>query len=74
VDEIKRNKPAWPYRQLADLLRPIVTAMPADELLPPVRRLCEEYGVSEKTARKALGVLADEGLVYFIASRGSFRK
>ena len=48
--------------------------MQANEPLPSTGRLAQEYGVAVKTARKALSVLEDEGLVYVVASRGAFVK
>jgi DNA-binding GntR family transcriptional regulator len=59
--------------QLAAILRPLVTAMEPNQPLPSLARLCQEYGVSPKTARRSLAVLESEGLVYIRASRGAFR-
>jgi DNA-binding GntR family transcriptional regulator len=44
-----------------------------DEALPPVRALADEYQVSPGTVAKALRALEAEGLVYVVASYGSFR-
>jgi DNA-binding GntR family transcriptional regulator len=41
--------------------------------LPPVSALAEEYGVARATVARALGILADEGLVNVIPRWGTFR-
>lgn len=53
------------YRQLADRLRASITNgeyQPGDPL-PTEMRLCSEHGVSRHTAREALRILADDGLI-----------
>lgn len=66
--------PLWPYQQLANRLRPAVTAMARDQVLPSISHLCQEYGVAPKTVRKALRVLAAEDLIVIVPSRGAFRR
>ena len=53
------------YRQIADLLRSqIATGQPAvGELMPTEIDLCTNYGVSRHTAREALRILTEDGLV-----------
>jgi GntR family transcriptional regulator len=72
VDEISRKGPLWPYQELVVRLREDIAAMAINDPLPSVRRLSQEHGVAEKTARKALRVLEEEGLVYVVPSRGAF--
>ena len=43
-----------------------------NELLPSEAALCESYGVSRLTARKALETLEHEGLIYFVQGKGNF--
>ncbi|MFJ9481165.1 GntR family transcriptional regulator [Streptomyces mirabilis] len=42
------------------------------EQMPSIRELQERFGVANMTARSALNVLRDEGLIYTIHGRGSF--
>ncbi|MFG2157797.1 GntR family transcriptional regulator [Streptomyces olivaceus] len=63
-----------PYQHAADELRREIKAgryKPGDQL-PPYRELQERFGVANMTARAALNVLRDEGLIYTIQGRGSF--
>jgi DNA-binding transcriptional MocR family regulator len=63
-----------PYQHAADELRREIRAgryKPGDQL-PPYRELQERFGVANMTARAALNVLRDEGLIYTIQGRGSF--
>lgn len=72
VDEIIADGPDWPYIQLANMLRQVVAGMRPHQRLPSIRRLTQEYGLSEKTVRKALAVLEQEGRVYMRSTRGAF--
>lgn len=61
------------YHQLQlDLLRRIETAefAPGDRI-PTEMELCEEYGVSRTTARQALQLLADDGILIRARRRGT---
>ena len=62
------------YMRIATALRGAIDNgdLPPRSALPPERELCLEYGVSRMTARRALGVLESEGLVYKSATRGTF--
>jgi GntR family transcriptional regulator len=53
------------YRQLADRLRMAITdgTFPPGALLPTELELCTSHGVSRHTARDALRLLSDEGLI-----------
>jgi GntR family transcriptional regulator len=65
--------PVPPYRQVADILRERVRS---GELARGARitelDLCEEFEIARNTARRALALLRDEGLVYTVATRGSY--
>jgi GntR family transcriptional regulator len=53
-----------PYRQVAILRDRIASGdLAPGAALPSVKTLRQEYGVAETTAREAVGVLRDEGLV-----------
>jgi DNA-binding GntR family transcriptional regulator len=73
VDGLIREGPAWPYVQIAGELRRLTAGLQPDQQLPSIARLCQEYGVSPATARRAVGVLAAEGLVYTVPGRGTFK-
>ncbi|MGW0990692.1 GntR family transcriptional regulator [Streptomyces sp. NPDC002486] len=63
-----------PYRLLADVLRQqILTGQlrPGDQV-PPTRVLEEDYGIANMTARAAVRVLRDEGLVHTVHGLGTF--
>ena len=63
-----------PYRAISAALRERIEAgewLPGEQI-PSVRQLGEEYGVSIGTARRALAVLAEEGLVVVTPSWGAF--
>lgn len=63
-----------PYRAISSALRERIEAgewLPGEQI-PSVRQLGEEYGVSIGTARRALAVLAEEGLVVVTPSWGAF--
>jgi DNA-binding transcriptional MocR family regulator len=63
-----------PYQHAADELRREIKAgrYKPGEQLPSYRELQERFGVANMTARSALNVLRDEGLIYTIHGRGSF--
>ncbi|MEV0282474.1 GntR family transcriptional regulator [Streptomyces sp. NPDC050610] len=63
-----------PYQQAADAIRDDITAgrLKPGERLPSNRELEERFGVANMTARSALRVLRDEGLIYTVQGRGSY--
>jgi len=63
-----------PYRQLAAILRDQIQSgeLAPGAAVPSVKRLRQEYGVAETTARKAVALLRDEGLVETVMGWGSF--
>lgn len=42
------------------------------EMIPSENRLCELYGISRSSVRKALDALVEEGLIYKVAGKGNF--
>jgi DNA-binding GntR family transcriptional regulator len=69
---VRRAEP--PYRAISTALRERIRAgewLPGEQI-PSVRQIAEEHGVSIGTARRALSVLADEGLVVVTPSWGAF--
>ncbi len=60
------------HAQVQEKLQKKFDAMPYMSPLPSERELCEEYGVSRPTIRKALADMEQAGLVSRIQGRGSF--
>ncbi len=62
------------YLQLADILRARIATgeLVAGRALPSETTLMQEHGIARETARKAVRVLRDEGLVEIVQGRGSY--
>lgn len=62
------------YEQLADILRARIKSgeLPHLALLPSELALTQEHGISRDTARRAIAVLRDEGLVFTVPQRGTY--
>ena len=65
-----------PWRRVADDLRRRIESgeFPPGSPLPSLTSLQDEYGVSRTTARKAVGNLAEDGLVESVRGWGTFVK
>jgi GntR family transcriptional regulator len=65
--------PVPPYRQIAEILRGQITS---GELKKGARitesELTETYEVARNTARRALAVLREDGLIMTVPQRGSY--
>jgi GntR family transcriptional regulator len=65
--------PVAPYRQIAEIIRERIRT---GELQPGARitesELTDAYEVARNTARRALAVLRDEGLIMTVPQRGSY--
>ncbi|MEW1549328.1 GntR family transcriptional regulator [Streptomyces tsukubensis] len=72
--EIDPRAPEPPYRQIAaDLTAEIARGdLAPGSPLPSEKELTERYGVARNTARSALGVLREAGLVYTVPGRGTY--
>ena len=72
--EIDRWDPEPVYLQLAGILRGQIERgeLVPRQPLPSETYLVQHYGVSRGTARRAVAVLRDEGLVRTIAQRGTY--
>lgn len=72
--EIDRWDPEPVYAQLAGILRGQIARgeLVPRQPLPSETYLVQNYGVSRGTARRAVAVLRDEGLVRTIAQRGTY--
>jgi len=62
------------YQQIADILRARVVSgeYPPGRAIPSEVSLMSEFGVAQLTVRKAIRVLASEGLVRTVRARGSY--
>lgn len=78
------NPAAYVYAEVADHLAvrieagrrgdPSAGALPPGARLPGERDLAEEYGVAVETARRAVRVLRERGLVVTLPAKGTFVK
>lgn len=74
MPEITRDSPIPLYRQLYDTLRQQIStgALQPGDPLPTEEQLTEAYGISRVTTRKALQLLADEGLLIRHPGKGTY--
>lgn len=72
--EIDHGADEFPYKQLARLLRERIASgeYPPGRAIPSVERLRQETGLAVKTIRRAIALLADEGLVVVRPGWGTF--
>lgn len=72
--KVLKKQPFWQYEQIsADLIRKIETdQLPVNSKLPSEKTLCDEYGVSRITIRKALAELEERKYIVKKQGRGSF--
>jgi GntR family transcriptional regulator len=63
-----------PYRQLAEIVRGRIASgeYPKGSRLPSESDFMEEFEIGRNTARRAVAVLRDEGIVETVATRGSY--
>lgn len=69
---IDDQSPEHPYVQLAGLLRTEIKAGRMGPRLPSIMELAEQSDLSPATVKRALKVLADEGLINTVRGRGTF--
>ena len=63
-----------PYLQVADILTARIESgeLPKEERLPSEQELMSEFEIGRSTARRAVGVLRDLGLVETVPTRGTY--
>lgn len=63
-----------PYKRVADALRQEIRSgrRKPGEQMPSHRELQEQFEIANMTARSALRVLREEGLIYTVQGRGSY--
>jgi GntR family transcriptional regulator len=75
VPEINRRGAVPPHRQIAAWLHTRIEAgefRPGEDPLPSEKDLVDLFGVARDTARRAVQVLREEGLVETIPHRGTY--
>jgi GntR family transcriptional regulator len=72
--EIIYDGPVPPHKQIAAWLRTRIESgeFSPNQRVPAETAIVQEWGVARTTARRAVAVLRDEGLVYTIQARGTF--
>jgi GntR family transcriptional regulator len=72
--QIDHESDVFPYRQVADQLRAAIDAGEYEpgRRIPSLQALVRETGLAVETIRRAIRVLADEGIVYTVQGRGTF--
>ena len=60
------------YRRIADALRDVISGLPDGARLPGEDEIMKQHGVARATARDALAVLKNEGLIVSRAGAGTF--
>jgi GntR family transcriptional regulator len=73
-DRIDPLGPLPPYRQMAAILRRRIESgqYPPETRIPTESELVEAFEVARTTARRAIAVLREEGLIYTVPQRGSY--
>jgi GntR family transcriptional regulator len=73
-DRIDPIAPVPPYRQVAGILRRRIESgqYAPGTRIPTESELVEAFEVARTTARRAIAVLRDEGLIYTVPQRGSY--
>ena len=66
------DSPEPPYRQLAAILRARIERGVLAGTVPSITTLMQEFGLARNTVRKAIQLLADEGLVRVVPGWGTF--
>ncbi|GAA0411739.1 GntR family transcriptional regulator [Streptomyces luteireticuli] len=72
--EIIRDAPEPPFQQLAGILRTRIQRgdwAPRRPILSETR-LCEDYGLSRPTVRRAIAALVKEGRLFVVPQRGTY--
>jgi len=60
------------YIQIADILRRRVSGLSSGHPVPSEADIQQEFGVARTTARRAIHILREEGLVYTVQGEGAF--
>lgn len=62
------------YRQIANLIERRIAdgTYHPNRKVPSEAAICEEFGVSRRTARSAYALLADRGLIVMVPGKGTY--
>ncbi|GLW65780.1 hypothetical protein Arub01_40240 [Actinomadura rubrobrunea] len=75
------DPPAWStddtapaYLRIASIIKKRIDAglLKPTRPIPSEKQLCQEFGVSRVTARRAVAYLREQGLIYTVPQRGSY--
>jgi len=69
---VDHDSPEPLYRQVAGILRRRIESGEINARLPSLKTIAQEYEVSHITAKKAVALLREEGLVVVVAGRGAY--
>ncbi|WP_319458844.1 winged helix-turn-helix domain-containing protein [Micromonospora sp. RTP1Z1] len=71
---IDPDGPVPVYRQVADLLAARISsgALAPHRPIPSESTIVQEYGIARGTARRAVALLRERGLVYTVPQRGTY--
>ncbi|MDR1998546.1 MAG: GntR family transcriptional regulator [Frankiaceae bacterium] len=74
LPEIDYRSETPPYAQVADWMRDQIRAgvWKPRQAVPSEKWLQDSFGVARETARRAVALLREEGLVYTVQARGSY--
>ena len=74
MTKIDPTGPVPPYRQIAEIIRKRIKSgeYPKDSRIPTESEMVETWEVARTTARRAIAVLREEGLVYTVPQRGTY--
>ena len=74
MTKIDPTGPVPPYRQIAEIIRRRIKSgeYPKDSRIPTESEMVETWEVARTTARRAIAVLREEGLVYTVPQRGTY--
>jgi DNA-binding GntR family transcriptional regulator len=74
VTKIDPTGPVPPYRQIAEIIRQRITSgeYPKGTRIPTESEMVETWEVARTTARRAIRVLREEGLVQTVPQRGTY--
>jgi GntR family transcriptional regulator len=72
--EVNRHDPVPIYQQVAGFIRRSIESgeLGPRDLVPSESYLQQRYGISRGSARRAIELLRDKGLIYTIPQRGSY--
>jgi GntR family transcriptional regulator len=69
---IDPDLPVQLWQQLAGILREKVSSGDLTGRVPSIKSLSQEYGVSTRTAERALSTLRDEGVLVALHGKGYY--